>query len=200
MRLLALFTIVCAGTAGCKGVPLKSEESLPASADAQRPTVSVESLRRFASTTLNSRVEGVERLYSFEGFCLDVAGLWFPHMKKAGLRGVLQQTSGVAYLDVEGQKVQRSPTHFFIAFNPNTPEEIIFDPTYGQFISEASSMNLPKVLVEKSSEIHRVYSRYAKNLRVEIVGDESLGKYNPKQVSEALYSSGQFAKNRTSID
>lgn len=94
------------------GGSLKSEESLPASADAQRPAVSVESLRRFASTTLNSRVEGFERLYSFEGFCLDVAGLWFPHMKKAGLRGVLQQTSGVAYMDVEGQKVQRSPTHF----------------------------------------------------------------------------------------
>lgn len=61
-------------------------------------------------------------------------------------------------------------------------------------------MNLPKVLVEKLSEIHRVYSRHAKNLRVEIVGDESLGKYNPKQVSDALYSTGQFAKNRTSLD
>jgi hypothetical protein len=182
------------------GLSKKTDDSVTASADAQKPALTVESIRRFVSKTLSVRVDGPQRLYSFEGFCLDVSGLWFPHLKSAGLKGIMQQTSGVAYLDVDGQQVQRSPTHFFIAFNPNTPEEIILDPTYGQFFNDSEKMGIPKVLVEKTSEIHRVYARYSKVLRVETTGDELTGKYNPQQVSDMIYSTGKFKAHRTSLD
>jgi hypothetical protein len=200
MRILLLIATSSMFLNACTGVNKSGGDSSAASADSEKPALTVESVRRFVAKTLSIKNDGPQKLYSFEGFCLDVSGLWFPHLKASGLKGVMQQTSGVGYLDVDGQQVQRSPTHFFIAFNPNTPEEIILDPTYAQFFLDAEKAGLQKVLVEKTSEIHRVYSRYAKTLRVETVGDELTGKYNAKQVSELIYSTGKFKANRTSLD
>ena len=200
MRCLLSVVISSVLLMGCIVVSKRTKDSSASSADAAPPAVTIESIRKFVSKTLSSRNDQMQRLYSFEGFCLDVAGLWFPYLKNSGLKGVLQQTSGVGYVDVDGQQVQRSPTHFFIAFNPNTPEEIIFDPTYGQFFLDSEKMGIPKVLVEKTSEIHRVYSRYSKVLRVETLGDESTGKYNAQQVSDLIYSTGKFKANRTSLE
>lgn len=138
-------------------------------------------------------------MYSFEGWCLDVSGRWLPAIEAENLRGYLQQTSSFHIFSIEDNKIIRSPIHFFIAFNHETDNEIILDPTYGQFFEGAEKLGLPRVLVAKTSDIKEIFANHAAHLRVEVPVDELKGKYNPKEVAELLYSTGQFSKFRTSL-
>ena len=95
--------------------------------------------------------------------------------KDAGVKVALQQTVGVYYPKVKTRSVQRSPTHFFLAVNPNTKDEIIIDPTYGQFFADAERLNLRPVLVATKDEAIKVYERHESSLRMNVYGDEHTG-------------------------
>lgn len=101
-------------------------------------------------------------------------------------------------MELDGKKIQRAPTHFFIAFNPKTSDEFIFDATYTQFIEGSAKLQLNPILLKKTSEINTVFKTHPKNLRINVPYDEYAGKYDPAEIAELIYSTGRFAKNRTS--
>jgi hypothetical protein len=120
-------------------------------------------------------------------------------MKQDGVRSALQETSGVAYVTSGTQKIQRSPTHFFIAFNSGTSNEFILDATYSQFIADAKKLGLNPVFIGKPTELAKIFAKYSANLRVEVPFDEHTGKYDPQEVAELVYSFGRYSKNRKSM-
>ena len=195
MKAFVLLLALCAAVGCRKGSSVA--ESEPASV--QSPQQSIAFIRSFVESQLRLKSTSSEPLYSFSGHCLDYSALWMQIFKDAGVKVALQQTVGVYYPKVKTRSVQRSPTHFFLAVNPNTKDEIIIDPTYGQFFADAERMNLRPVLVATKDEAIKVYERHESSLRMNVYGDEHTGEYDPKDVAEMLYSFGTHSNTRTNM-
>jgi hypothetical protein len=162
--------------------------------------VSLEEVKAFVEQRLRMRSASPTKLFSFEPLCLDTSALWLKELQSSSLNGYLQQTQGLHFFTIDGKKVMRSPTHFFIAFNPRTEDEIVLDATYAQFIVDAQGLGLNPILVQKTSEIKHTFSRYRSRIRTETEGDNYIGRYDPKEAAELIYSTGIFKKNRTSFE
>ncbi|MEY2987345.1 MAG: hypothetical protein RJB13_866 [Pseudomonadota bacterium] len=127
-------------------------------ASVQSSQQSIAFIRSFVESKLRQQGREPSELFSFEGHCLDYSALWIKIFSDSGIKVALQQTSGVYYPKVNGKSVQRTPTHFFLAVNPDSADEIIIDPTYGQFFAEAERLDLRPVLVATKEEVFAVYS------------------------------------------
>lgn len=191
---LMVFLSALSVFAGCrKGSGVTESEA----ASVRSLQQSISSIRSFVESQLR-RNDG-SPLYSFQGHCLDYSALWVQLFNDAGMEVALQQTVGVYYPKVTGKSVQRTPTHFFLAVNPGTADEIIIDPTYGQFFSGAERLNLTPVLVAKKVEVLAIYERHSSNLRMNVFGDEHTGEYDAREVAQMLYSFGDHSRSRTNM-
>lgn len=183
---------------GCKVNP-ETTSSGVGSVSAPSSGLTQDSIQRYIDTKLKAESSPADKLFSFDGLCLDVSAGWLGLMKQDGVRSALQETSGVAYVSAGTQKIQRSPTHFFIAFNPGTSNEFILDATYSQFIADAKKLGLNPVFIGKTTELAKIFEKHSENLRVEVPFDEHTGKYDPQEVAELIYSFGRYSKNRKSM-
>jgi len=170
--------------------------------DAPLPTglVRLDEIRNFVEQRQRINSSPLKKMYSFESYCLDYSALWLKELQQSPFKGYLQQTQGVHFFTIDRKKVMRSPTHFFIAFNPKTTDEIILDVTYGQFILGAESLALDPILLAKTSEIENIFSKYKSRIRIKTSSDDFIGRYDPQEATELIYSTGRFSKNRTSFD
>lgn len=196
---LIVFILPFVLTAGCRSKFQTKDSDVSSAVATKNPAVSLSAVQDFVSRTLKTESNPLGIFYSFESICLDVSAQWMKRLNNSGLRGALQETSGVVHLNVSGRRILRSPTHFFIAFNPGTPQEILLDATYGQFIEGAEKLsNLPLMLVSPTAEIKPFFAKYKKLLRVETHEDEHTGLYDTDEWAEMIYSTGRFSKNRKS--
>lgn len=196
---------------GCRKASSSSEsqvESIVSLADgnsgnderAPVQAVTLESVRDLVAAKQKKLDPNSTLLHSYEGYCLDFSVLWLQILNESGIKAALQQTHGVYYPKVLGKSVQRSPTHFFVAINPGSADEIILDPTYGQFIAGAERLKLTPILVAQRDEVIRVYRRYVRSLRLNVFFDEHMGLYDPREVAEMIYSFGRYSSSRTSLE
>jgi hypothetical protein len=161
--------------------------------------VNVDTVRSFVQSKLRAQKAADEPLHSYEGHCLEFASLWHEFLNGSGFVANLQQTQGVYYPVVSGQGVQRSATHYFVAINAGTQDEILIDPTYGQFFSEAQRQGLQPIFVGKRQELSQLYRQNSKKLRMVVSYDEHTGRYDAGEVVEMIYSFGSHSKNRSSF-
>lgn len=192
--LLTSLTLM-SGVSGCK---VRGSDAAPNS-HPQAP-IRIEEVKSFVEQRLRMKASNPTKMFSFDGYCLDYAALWLHELSSSSFKGYLQQTAGVHFFKVDGKHILRSPTHFFIAFNPRTPDEIILDPTYAQFISGAEQYGLDPILIAKTSDIQKVYAQLKGRIRTQLEADDFIGRYDPQEAAELIYSTGAFSKNRTSFE
>lgn len=141
----------------------------------------------------------VEDLYSFTGDCVAVSDAW-THKFKASTNFPVHQgsISGTMFVNFAGKKQLKHVNHTFLLFNPGTKNEIIFDPTYGQFILDAQNISgLPRMLLKPTAEAENIFSKHVKKLRTYTTRtDDATGSYHPTEFTEFLYGFGRYTNSR----
>lgn len=184
---------------GCNTKRDSNESQLSAAGSSQGPWVTLAEVQDAVTKIVKQNPNEVTDLFSFTGDCVAVSDTWTHKFKASTKLPVYQGSiSGTMFVNVGGKKQLRDANHTFIVFNPGTRNEIIFDPTYGQFILDAPEISaLPRMLIKPTSEAASIYSKHSKKLRIFTTrSDDATGNYNPAEFTEFLYGFGRYSKNR----
>lgn len=155
-----------------------------------------------------TREPAADAWWSGYNLCTDLSGKWLPELEAHGLKLTLQATdtnSARATVVVDGREEQVHKFHVFLAdLSLGTGEnEIIFDPTWQQFLAEAGrDPGLPRIFIGTRAEARSLYSMRKAYLRVEAGegGDPRTGRYEPASLTELIYSFGRNTGARISYD
>lgn len=139
--------------------------------------------------------------------CTDLSGKWLPELNKLGMKATLSATDSNAVkatVIADGRERQVYKFHVFLTDGSiDTGEnEIIFDPTYRQFIAGADKLKgLPLIFIGTRADAERLFGRFKKYCRVEAGedGDPLTGRYEIKSFTELIYSYGRNAGARQSF-
>lgn len=146
--------------------------------------------------------------WSSYGFCTDLSGKWLPELQKRGMKAALSATDSnatPAFVICDGKEKQIFKFHVFLADRSlGTDEnEIIFDPSYMQFIEGADKLaGLPKIFIGTRHDAEKLYARFRERCRVEAGdgGDPLTGSYEIKSFTELTYSYGRNAAARQTFE
>lgn len=199
MRRKFLKILPLAVALGCSNRKDSNESQVSAAGSSQGPIVALAEVQDAVRKIAKQNPNEVGDLFSLSGNCVGVSDLWIHKFKSSTKLPVYSASiRGTMYVKVGGKSLLRDGGHTFILFNPGTQNEIIFDPTYGQFILDAQRISdLPQMLLKPTAEVSSVYSKYSKNLRIFTTQtDDATGSYNPTEFTEFLYGFGRYTKNR----
>jgi hypothetical protein len=162
--------------------------------------------RRIADEMI-SKEPAADGWWSSYNLCTDLSGKWLPELEKRGMKVTFSATDSNAVranVIVNGLEQQAYKFHVFLTDSSfGTGEnEIIFDPTYMQFLEGADKLKgLPKIFIGTHSDAEKLFARFKKNCRVEAGegGDPLTGKYEIKSFTELIYSYGRSAAARQSF-
>jgi hypothetical protein len=140
------------------------------------------------------------------GNCGDVSIMWSKALEEEELNFFYEQTQTVGRLSVEGSSVDflraesyLSKAHYFLTVEKNG-EKLIFDPTYLQFFETIpSDLTNKLIFIGSSEELRDLYRRNKSYLRLDVAGDTNHGRYDPDQLFEFIYSTGEYESGRISI-
>ncbi|MEN9810613.1 MAG: hypothetical protein RLZZ488_2180 [Pseudomonadota bacterium] len=184
---------------GCNIKKNSSESQVSKAGGSRTSFVTLAEVQDAVTKIVNQNPNEVADLFSFTGNCVAVSDSW-THKFKANTKFPVYQgsISGTMFVNVGGKKQLRDANHTFILFNPGRRNEIIFDPTYGQFILDAPEISgLPRMLLKPTAEAPSIYFKHSKNLRIfTTLTDDATGHYNPAEFTEFLYGFGRYSKNR----
>ena len=140
------------------------------------------------------------------GNCGDVSIMWSKALEGEELNFYYEQTQTVGRLSVEGSSVDflraesyLSKAHYFLTVEKDG-ESIIFDPTYLQFFETIPSELTNKLIfIGSPQQLRALYKKHKTALRLDVAGDTNYGKYDPDQLFEFIYSTGEYESGRVSI-
>lgn len=169
--------------AGSSGLPAESQKS-----EQLKNTVAQIMSRESADGPWSAR----------DGMCLDLAAKWHERLKREGIE------SHIASVDpsLEGQtlplhgKIVHGKFHAFLVLGEGK-DQIILDGSVQQFFDGPEKRDdLPSVFIGSPDELRTLFSQHVEDLRLEVVGDQNIGRYPPHDLANFAYGMGPYERSR----
>lgn len=137
-----------------------------------------------------------------DGMCLDLAAKWQQRLQAEGFQAsivAVDPTMTGDALSVEGRRVP-GKFHAFVAVH-GEGEPILVDGSMQQFFDGPEVRpDLPEVFIGTVSEAAELFGQHRQDLRIEVVNDPHIGRYDPKSLADFVYGAGPFAGSRTLLN
>lgn len=184
----------------------------PIQARARQEIAPVHSLDRYEPSTGQLLQQKVQSILlkesdqgpwsSRDGMCLDLAAKWQQRLQAEGFQAsIVAVDPGLTgdALTIEGRRVP-GKFHAFVAVH-GEGEPILLDGSVQQFFEGPEVRpDLPEVFVGTVREAAELFAQHRQDLRIEVAGDQYIGRYDPNSLADFVYGAGLFAGSRTLLN